>query len=358
LFIFMFSNVIAPHLVIIPSFLIVLLMLKKRGVLGSKSIYFIHICWAIFIIIFLMNFFSYHNNEYYAEILLFLFLISSMYIGIFCGLYFKDSLLNVIVIWVLVILIQLTTNNTLDQLLNQRWTVTNGWINSNAIGACLVFSIPFLIKCVNNSKLRIIKLIAFLEILTIIMVLFLLSSRGSLLSLSIIALFLFIMKREKIKLIGFILPILMVLIFMFFKIDILKESLALTVERVTSSGLNGREGLWSEAMEVIRNNPLYGIGARNGDRTDFHNPLLHITVHYGLLAVIPMAVLLISPIIQYIRNKAYKNKTSTLFMSVYIAIVAQSSLEAILTPLIMGSIGWYFIGFVYGYIIRNRVIRI
>lgn len=350
LFSLMIATKLPPHLILSICFFIVIFLLAKKRILMHKRLFTINICWIMFIIFFIINYFSFHNNEFYIEALLFICLISSMYIGIYSGIYFTDKLLNIFPIWVLVIFIQLIINNSVFQVLNARWTITTGWLTSNAIGAALAFGVPLLILCISKTRNKFIKVLSAIEIALIIVTLFLLSSRGSILALTITAVYLFLFKKGKIKMLYISTPVLLLLSFIFLKVELLKETFELTLNRVSSSGLNGRGDLWVEGLKLIKGNPIYGIGARNGEHMDFHNPFLHISVHYGLIAVIPIIIIILSPLFMFVKFKVYRDKSAVLMMGTYIAVVVQSFFEAILTPLIMGALGWYFIGLVYGYL--------
>jgi len=353
LFSLMIATKLPPHLILSICFFIVISLLTKKRILWHKRLFIINICWIMFIIFFIINYFSFHNNEFYIEAILFICLISSMYVGIYSGIYFTDRLLHIFPIWVLVIFIQLIINNSIFQILNERWTITIGWLTSNAIGAALAFGVPLLILCINKTSNKFIKVLSAIEIALIVVTVFLLSSRGSILALTITAVYLFLFKKGKIKMIYMGTPVLLILSFIFLKVELLKETFELTLKRISSSGLNGREDLWSEGFKLIKSNPIYGIGARNGEHMDFHNPLLHISVHYGLIAAIPITVIILSPLFIFVRFKVYREKSAVIMMGTYIAIIVQSSFEAILTPLITGVLGWYFIGLVYGYLLMT-----
>ncbi|MFF2286148.1 O-antigen ligase family protein [Peribacillus butanolivorans] len=348
----MFPVILSPHIVLSFSFLGVIFLLYKKGLLMLKSLFFIHLCWVVFFVLFGINYFYNSSPDFFAEFLLFVCLAASMYIGIFCGMNFRKNLLYIYVVWVYIILIQLLKNNTLNQILNERWTITTGWLYSNAVGAVLVFSIPLLMLCFYLTKTKILKIFILLGILSSVVTLFLLSSRGSLLSLVVIFTFIFFMKKKKIKNIILSIPLLLMLFTVISKVDIIWKSVELTINRVASSGLNGREILWEEGIQSIKDNPLMGIGARNGLSIDLHNPLLHIATHYGLLALVPFTLLMIAPFF-YLKLIKFKNTYTIFIFATYLAIIFQSSIEAILTPLITGSIGWYFIGLTFGYLINN-----
>lgn len=349
----MYPHFLPTHFIISACFLYVLFFFIKNRLLMLKGLVYIHLFWIMFFIFFGINYFYYHNAEFFAEFLLFICLAGSMYIGIFSGINFRGNLLYIFVGWVFIIQFQLFTKNSIDQVLNERWTITTGWVNSNAIGALLVFSVPLLFLCFYVTKSKLLRIIILLEIFISGMILFLLSSRSSLLAVTAILLYMLLISRKKFRNILITIPLIIIFIFILFNIDILQQSAVLTFNRIFSSGLNGRDLLWSEAFGLIKENPLYGIGARNGNVMDFHNPILHIAVHYGLLTVVPFTALICSPLI-LIKIKQFKDIYTVFIFATYLAILVQSSIEAILTPLIMGSIGWYFIGLLYGFLVKNK----
>ncbi|CAM3947797.1 O-antigen ligase family protein [Bacillus paramycoides] len=350
----MYPEVLSPQLIIIVCLIGVFVSLIKNNLLMIKSLAYIHVLWIIFFILLGLSYFHYHNDQFYAEVLLFICLAGSMYIGILTGINFKKNLLYVFVGWVSIIQFQLFTKNSIDQVLNERWTITTGWLNSNAVGAMLVFSIPLLFLCFFATKSKLIKILIVSEVFISILIVFLLSSRGALLSLSVILIFTFLISKNKLRKILIIVPFLVIITPIILSVDIVQQSVELTFKRINSSGLNGREVLWSEGIELIKNNPIYGIGARNGMAIDLHNPLLQIAMHYGVFMVVPFMALILSPLV-LIKRKQFKELSIACIFATYIAILVQSSLEAILTPLIAGSVGWYFIGLIYGVLVKYRV---
>ncbi|WP_433773044.1 O-antigen ligase family protein [Bacillus wiedmannii] len=349
----MYPDVLSPQLIVPVCCLCIFLSLIKNKLLMIKGLVYIHILWIMFFIFLGVNYFHYHNNEFYAELLLFICLAGSMYIGIFAGINFNKSLLYVFVGWVFIVQLQLFTKNSIDQVLNERWTITTGWLNSNAVGAILVFSIPLLFLCFYVTQSKLLKIIVLVEGIISVLVIFLLSSRGSLLGLGVVLMFMFLISRKKFRNTLIIIPFLIIIIPIILNIDIVQQSVELTFKRINSSGLNGRELLWSEGLELIKNNPIYGVGARNGGLIDLHNPFLHIATHYGLFTVVPFMLLILSPLV-LIKLKQFKEIYIACSFATYLAILAQSSLEAILTPLVAGSVGWYFIGLIYGALIKYR----
>lgn len=184
---------------------------------------------------------------------------------------------------------------------------------SNAIGfiGVMAFIIAFY-SIFSEDFNRIKKIFIIVSILAFVVVIST-KSRTALLMLSIAFFIINIyFKNTKIIIISFI----SVFLFVFWKFDMLEAILRLQTPEGYAGGKNiynltGRTDLWLHALDVIKNNLLFGVGPANAfvmvddHRGTYHNAYIQLLVEIGLMGSLPIFVLILQAFRKVIYSKRF-----------------------------------------------------
>jgi len=189
--------------------------------------------------------------------------------------------------------------------------VVSVYIDENAFAMFYVMAIPFLYFMGGYYKNRLLKWFLWLNIPFAWHCIFLTGSRGGLVGLGVVTLFMVARSRSKILKIA--IPIVLVLAFVYQSGDIMKKRSESALEMEEDPSVRNRFNSWEAGLKMVIEHPLTGVGIGNFLRaypdyshtTPFvaHNTLIQFASESGIFAGLMYLLLCFGVISSYVRFK-------------------------------------------------------
>ena len=170
--------------------------------------------------------------------------------------------------------------------------VVSVYVDENAFAMFYVMSIPFLFFMGRYYKNKALKWFLWLNIPFAWHCIFLTGSRGGLLGLSVVTLF--ITLRSKIKIIGLAIPVLLVLAYIYQSGSTMKDRAKSAIEVEQDSSVQARFNSWEAGIKMAMKHPITGVGIGNfvkaypdyADTKPFvaHNTIIQFAAECGVVA--------------------------------------------------------------------------
>ncbi len=199
------------------------------------------------------------------------------------------------------------------------------YANPNSLGVLLAFIFPAILFLIQETKLLRSKFLLAAGALLVGVTIFCTFSRASILSTIVVSLFflLFYVNKDILKLAKTI----MVSIILLFH-SIIVFGVSLDFLRNQKFMYNIRVDWWANAIDIIQNNMLFGIGASNtvkirpGKSFSCHNTFIEIALSFGVLALLLYSLYLILYIL-----KTKKDGDPNLYFYIILSLLSFSILQ-------------------------------
>lgn len=219
------------------------------------------------------------------------------------------------------------------------------YINSNIIAVAALYIAIYLFNLLPLFKIPYRKLLSFLSILLGIMIILNCKSRASLLALFIFILFYyfipkkFLLNKRFLKIV-FISVIIIGSIMPFIIITLYKRNIDIVVPFINKPLYTGREIIWSQMIELQKENPvsiIFGLGSKvkthNGELLVAHNSYAAIIVNFGIVGYILVFGFIVRQFNKILKS-IYLSKDSVKYLLGFICIFIHGFFEYIfLNPL-------------------------